>query len=118
MKKQRFSLATQEEEIGKVIDQNLSPKNEEEGNSSYVAVSPQPNDPTSPSDAKSQHLLPSQQKGREARPMIKQMWLDPDTYNRCVEVQAERKKSRLPSSFDALAYDALVFYLNNNIPRV
>ena len=123
MKKGKFSLA-QEKELGTIIDQNIAGvKNENEKEN---AAAPRDNDAASRNDditisrnnesdrggSDESPLLPSQLNPREARTMIKQMWLDPETYNRCIQAQAARKQQRIPSSFDALAYDALVYYLD------
>jgi len=118
MKKGKFTLA-QEKELGTIIDQNIAGvKNDNENeneNENSAAVESSAVAQQSQSESKSQNespLLPSQLNPREARTMIKQMWLDPETYNRCIQAQAARKQQRIPSSFDALAYDALVYYLN------
>lgn len=96
-RKGKYTLSQQEEELGSKIDQNLNQE--------------QPTNPTLQNSIAS--LLPSQIKGKEQRTMIKQLWLDEDTYNRCVQAQANRKKQKQPGSFDALAYDALVFFLDS-----
>ena len=100
--KKTFTVA--QEELGNRIDQNL--EQAEQGNAEEKMLA-------MPTILESETTsLPSQKKGREVRNMVKQLWLDEEIYNRCVEAQAERKKKRLPSSFDALAYDAIVNYLS------
>ena len=100
--KKTFTVDAQEE-LGSRIDLNL--QNADMGTAEEKLLA------TPIVDVPSADILPSQQKGREVRPLVKQMWLDEEIYNRCIEVQAERKKKHLPGSFDALAYDALVHYL-------
>lgn len=109
MAKKTFTLEPQKE-LGTRIDQNLA---QAEQNPVPSVDAPRPLSTPQPSTLIPQpSLLPSQQKGREVRTLVKQLWLDQDVYNRCVQAQANRKQSRLPSSFDALAYDAIVAYLN------
>lgn len=116
MAKKTFTLEPQQE-LGTRIDQNLAKANQTpvpSVDAPRPLSTPQPSDLTpQPSDLSPQpSLLPSQQKGRETRTMVKQLWLDEEIYNRCVQAQADRKQAKLPSSFDALAYDAIVAYLN------
>lgn len=109
MAKKTFTLEPQKE-LGTRIDQNLAKADQPpvpSVDATRPLSTPQPSD-LSPQTS----LLPSQQKGREVRTLVKQLWLDQEVYNRCVQAQANRKQSRLPSSFDALAYDAIVAYLN------
>lgn len=116
MAKKTFTLEPQQE-LGTRIDQNLAKADQTPVPSVDAPrplstpqssdLSPQPSDLTPQTS-----LLPSQQKGRETRTMVKQLWLDEEIYNRCVQAQADRKQAKLPSSFDALAYDAIVAYLN------
>ena len=116
MAKKTFTLEPQQE-LGTRIDQNLAKADQTpvpSVDAPRPLSTPQPSDLTpQPSDLTPQtSLLPSQQKGRETRTMVKQLWLDEEIYNRCVQAQADRKQAKLPSSFDALAYDAIVAYLN------
>lgn len=109
MAKKTFTLEPQQE-LGTRIDQNLAKADQTPVPS---VDAPRPLSTPQPSDLSPQpSLLPSQQKGREKRTMVKQLWLDEEIYNRCVQAQADRKQAKLPSSFDALAYDAIVAYLN------
>lgn len=109
MAKKTFTLEPQQE-LGTRIDQNLAKADQTPVPS---VDAPRPLSTPQPSDLSLQpSLLPSQQKGRETRTMVKQLWLDEEIYNRCVQAQADRKQAKLPSSFDALAYDAIVAYLN------
>lgn len=109
MAKKTFTLEPQKE-LGTRIDQNLA---QAEQTPVPSVDAPRPLSTPQPSTLIPQpSLLPSQQKGREVRTLVKQLWLDQDVYNRCVQAQANRKQSRLPSSFDALAYDAIVIYLD------
>lgn len=109
MAKKTFTLEPQQE-LGTRIDQNLAKADQTPVPS---VDAPRPLSTPQPSDLTPQSsLLPSQQKGRETRTMVKQLWLDEEIYNRCVQAQADRKQAKLPSSFDALAYDAIVAYLN------
>ena len=109
MAKKTFTLEPQQE-LGTRIDQNLAKADQTPVQS---VDAPRPLSTPQPSDLSPQpSLLPSQQKGRETRTMVKQLWLDEEIYNRCVQAQADRKQAKLPSSFDALAYDAIVAYLN------
>ena len=116
MAKKTFTLEPQQE-LGTRIDQNLAKADQtpvQSVDAPRPLSTPQPSDLSpQPSDLSPQpSLLPSQQKGRETRTMVKQLWLDEEIYNRCVQAQADRKQAKLPSSFDALAYDAIVAYLN------
>ena len=116
MAKKTFTLEPQQE-LGTRIDQNLAKADQTtvpSVDAPRPLSTPQPSDLSpQPSDLTPQtSLLPSQQKGRETRTMVKQLWLDEEIYNRCVQAQADRKQAKLPSSFDALAYDAIVAYLN------
>lgn len=113
MAKKTFTLEPQKE-LGTRIDQNLAQAEQNPAPSVATKSQPKPAEPTKPilPIESAQPLLPSQQKGREVRTLVKQLWLDQEVYNRCVQAQANRKQSRLPSSFDALAYDAIVAYLN------
>jgi len=101
-RKKTYTLDAQEHEIGAVIDQSINGETNKP-----TAVQPIRQE----ADA-DKVLLPSQLHPRETRNMIKQLWLDEDIYNKCVEVQASRKQRKLPGSFDALAYDAIVHYLD------
>lgn len=123
MAKKTFTLEPQQE-LGTRIDQNLAKADQTpvpSVDAPRPLSTPQPSDLSlqtsdlspQPSALRPQpSLLPSQQKGRETRTMVKQLWLDEEIYNRCVQAQADRKQAKLPSSFDALAYDAIVAYLN------
>ncbi|MBR1378010.1 MAG: hypothetical protein IJ557_02650 [Bacteroidaceae bacterium] len=56
--------------------------------------------------------LPSELKSRVNRLLVKQVWIDDEVNTWVFREQLSRKMHRRPSSFDAIAYDALVEYLN------
>lgn len=116
-KKKTYTLETQEQELGAIIDNSIAPSNSPLVENTMAAddiSASRHNDVTPIGTGQEESTSSEGGTPKEEKKIMKNIWVPAMIDNKLKIIRAYKKQNKLPNTFDAIANEALIEYLERH----